>query len=470
MNILQINTCDEGGGAERIASDLNRIYQTKGYTANLMVGRKRTNNPGVIQFPVKLDLWQRLCFAAGHRLMKLAGSVRGAGWMSQRFFEIGQPKKTWATQHGHEDFEFPNSWHLLDLLTENPDIIHCHNLHGGYFDLRYLSQLSNKTPIIITLHDAWLLSGHCAHSFACERWKTGCGQCPDLKIPPGILKDATNYNWRLKERIYKTSCIYLATPCNWLMQKVKQSILAPSIIKSRIIPNGVDLSIFHPADMQSVRKELGISQNSTVILFVANGFRQNIWKDSQTLMSAIELVAERCVNHKILFIAVGENAHVEKIGKAEILFVPYQKDSAVVATYYQAADIYIHAAKADTFPTTILEALACGTPVVATSVGGIPEQVRSLHTSTIEDTGNRARWSMGNCILSEFPSYTVKEATGVLVPPGDAVAMAGAIEILMKDEALRKRLSANAAKDACQRFDFERCANDYLTWYQEIIG
>lgn len=87
------------------------------------------------------------------------------------------------------------------------------------------------------------------------------------------------------------------------------------------------------------------------------------------MRAAIALVAERCTGQKILFIAVGENAPPEQIGKAEILFVPYQKDSKVVAAYYQVADIYLHAAKADTFPTTILKALACGTPVVATSVG-----------------------------------------------------------------------------------------------------
>jgi glycosyltransferase involved in cell wall biosynthesis len=131
--------------------------------------------------------------------------------------------------------------------------------------------------------------------------------------------------------------------------------------------------------------------------------------------------------------------------------VPYQKDPKRVAQYYQAADLYLHAAHADTFPTTILEALACGTPVVATAVGGIPEQIKSLSA---------------NNATNGHPPH---EATGILVPPRDATAMAIAIEQLLADTSLLRQLGENAAVDARMRFGLEQQVDAYLNWYQEII-
>jgi glycosyltransferase involved in cell wall biosynthesis len=130
------------------------------------------------------------------------------------------------------------------------------------------------------------------------------------------------------------------------------------------------------AGNQAVRAALGIPQDSQVLLFTGNGIRRNMWKDYQTMRNAIALA----VNHQenLLFIALGEDAPAERIGQLEVRFVPYQQDTEIVARYYQAGDIYLHAARADTFPNTVLEALACGTPVVATAVGGIPEQVKGL--------------------------------------------------------------------------------------------
>jgi glycosyltransferase involved in cell wall biosynthesis len=119
--------------------------------------------------------------------------------------------------------------------------------------------------------------------------------------------------------------------------------------------------------------------------------------------------------------------------------VAYQRDSVVVADYYRAADVYLHATRADTFPNVILEALACGTPVVATSVGGIPEQIE-------------------------------EGVTGFLTPPGDARAMATRIEQLLSDDALRRRFAAAAIESARRHFGLDRQINDYLAWYQEIIA
>ena len=128
----------------------------------------------------------------------------------------------------------------------------------------------------------------------------------------------------------------------------------------------------------------------------------------------------------------------ERIGGVEIRFVPYQKNLKTVARFYPAADLYTHPARADTFPNTVLEALACGTPVVASAVGGIPEQV-------------------------------VEGQTGFLVPVGDAPAMAGRVLDLLADEELRVRMGRLAAGDAVRRFGLKSMVGEYLAFYDEIL-
>jgi glycosyltransferase involved in cell wall biosynthesis len=170
------------------------------------------------------------------------------------------------------------------------------------------------------------------------------------------------------------------------MDKVNQSMLKPGMIASKVIPNGVDLKIFQPADQAEARRELGLPPDAKILLFTANGIRRNIWKDYQTLQYALKEIAK--TGAKALCIALGETAPPERIGDVEIRFVPYQNDPNRIARYYQAADLYVHAARADTFPNTVLEALACGTPVVASAVGGIPEQVIEGRTGFLTQVGD----------------------------------------------------------------------------------
>ncbi len=176
------------------------------------------------------------------------------------------------------------------------------------------------------------------------------------------------------------------------------------------------------------------------------------------MRAAIVQVARRLHGQSMLFIALWEAGPSENIGQVEFRFVPYQKSPNVVALHYQAADVYVHAARTDTFPNTILEALACGTPVVATAVGGIPEQVKGAGIAN------------GKLRITDLNRYGPQEATGLLVPPGDVEGMADGIERLLTDEPLRRRLAENAAKDAGKRFDLEHQVEAYLEWYEEILS
>ena len=305
---------------------------------------------------------------------------------------------------------------------------------------------------MLTLHDAWLLSGHCSHSFECQRWTSGCGDCPDLNIYPPIRRDATADNWQRKRAIYAQSRLHIATPSQWLMDRVQQSMLAPAVVTRRVIPNGIDLDVFRPVHRNPVRDELGVPRDARVLLFVASGIRENAFKDYAMLRSAIARVAERLPDTELLLLGLGKTAEPERIGHAEIRFVPYEPEPERLVKYYQAADLYLHAARADTFPTTVLEALGCGLPVVATALGGIPEQVNALD------------------LYGAAEPNSMDDATGVLVEPGDASAMANAVLKLFGDPTLCSRLSTNAARDARRRFDLNDQCDAYLNWYREILA
>ena len=155
------------------------------------------------------------------------------------------------------------------------------------------------------------------------------------------------------------------------------------------------------------------------------------------MRGAITVVARKLKGAPLTFVALGEDAPADQVEGAEIRFYPFRSDITDVVRFYQAADVYLHGARIDTYPNAVLEALACGTPVVATAVGGIPEQI---------DEGR----------------------TGFLVPPADAPAMAARIAQALEPNT-NERLSVAAAEDARDRFSLDRQVDVYLNWYKEIL-
>ena len=295
---------------------------------------------------------RELASAGYNGLEPLHGKLPGAWHISRAAEKIAEPVRSLRTWRGHEDFQFPGTYRIVAASGGRPDVLHAHNLHGGYFDLRALPSFG--VPLVLTLHDAWLLSGHCAHSFDCDRWRTGCGHCPDLRIYPAIRRDATAYNFKRKRRIYRQTRLHLSTPCQWLMDKVEASMLAESLVQTKVIPYGVDLGIFKPGDQQEARAGLDLLGDVKILLFSAASIRKNDFKDYQTMRAAVQRVADQIESGRVIFLALGEDGPPEHINeRVEIRFVPFQSDLMTIADYYRAADIYIHAARADTFPNAV---------------------------------------------------------------------------------------------------------------------
>jgi glycosyltransferase involved in cell wall biosynthesis len=253
MSLLYLAPHDHKGGASRIAWYLHTNMQKRGINSHFIVGTKSRQDEAVIQLNHKPY--------RGNRLI----------WGPKRWLEL---------QLGIENNYFPGTAHIPGMLPKPPSLIHAHNLQGKYFDLRSLPALSNRFPFLLTLHDQWLFTGHCAFAMECGRWKTGCGKCPDLLRTPRVKRDATAYNWRKKSAILKQSKLYIATPSQWLMDEMQYSMLMPSVVVSRVINNGVDHDAFQPKDKNAVRRELGLPEDAFVLLYVvSNRMNVNLYKD-----------------------------------------------------------------------------------------------------------------------------------------------------------------------------------------------
>lgn len=448
MRILQVSSWQREGGAERVATNLHELFREAGHDARLVVGgfsgsdpERPIDAPGVVRMPngQMRNAWSRLLIGARNRIHGTCPIAAGIA------NTLAEPLRAWDRLRGYEEYRFPGTRRLLELDDDRPHVVHCHNLHGGFFDLRQLPALSSELPVFLTLHDHWLLGGHCSYPFECKRWETGCGNCPHLETYPSLRRDGTERNWQTKSDIYSRSRVRVAAPCEWLLERAKRSMLAPAIVDAKVIPYGVDLQTFCPVpDRDRVRTELGLPLDAHVLLYAANRLSTNQFKDFQTIRNAVPMIAsgQSEGRRKLVFVALGDSGEPQKIGDAECRFVPFVADPALVARYYQSADLFVHAAKADNFPNTILESLACGTPVVATDVGGIGEQIRDLDTD---------------------------HATGALVPAGDSIEMARVVTLLLSDPARRAALAQAAREEAESRFDLHRQRDAYLDWFAQAV-
>jgi glycosyltransferase involved in cell wall biosynthesis len=247
----------------------------------------------------------------------------------------------------------------------------------------------------------------------------------------------------------------VVSPSRWLAEIAERSILAQGASRILVIPNGIDQQTFRPGDKILSRHTLGIDRSKAVIVFAANGIRQNFYKDFPTIQKAISELSGALRGKTFEFIGVGDEGPDEVFPNGRITFVPHV-DRTRIVDYYRAADLYVHAARADNFPNTVLEALSCGTPVVATAVGGVGEQVRSLRDTPVT--------------APEYNAASLDEATGILVGPGQGTQLGQALCWLLENPAILERLGRNASSDAAIRFSLERQADDYIELYGEMMA
>ena len=396
MKVLEINTVCGTGSTGRICTDLADLLAARGDTCRVTHGRD----------PVP-EKYQQIAVRVGTNTdMKLHG-------VQTRLFDthgFGSRRATMA---------------FLDWVRSyDPDIIHLHNIHGYYLQVEllfdYLKQAGK--PVVWTLHDCWPFTGHCAYYTAagCGQWESGCRRCRNLRDYPacrGIARVDKNYT-RKKKAFTGLSNLTVVTPSQWLAGEVKKSFLKEYPV--RVIPNGIDLSVFKPTN-SDFRMRHGLT-NKTVLLGVAN-----VWDARKGLSDLIAL--SELLDQSYQIVVVGLTTAQVKSLPPTVLGLERTGSARELAEIYSAADIFVNPTHEDNFPTTNLEALACGTPVVTYHTGGSPESVTE------------------NC--------------GAVVPAGDVSAIAEAVRLT--------RWAKEACLEQAARYDKTRCFREYLSLYDEVM-
>jgi len=356
MNVLLINTVDCEGGAARVSYSLcKQLIKTK-HSVDYFVKVKKTNKDFVHLLPDDSFL---------AKVSDLLKSLTGKDLQSYL--------KSNAVKITANDIEWFKPKTLIKTKNyKQADLIHCHNLHGNYFPLSLLSKMSLDKPVIWTLHDMWAITPHCYHSFELNDIDNqGFYKCPNLNIYQALSWDNTKYLKTKKKQIYQKSNFHLVVPCNWLKQKIQKSVLSDKNIS--VIYNGIDINIFQKTNKAQAKKELGIGQNKKVIMFFAYGGKNNIWKGAEYIQSTIDHFHNQ---KNVLFLCIGGHIQDAKHNTSQIKYIPKITKPKTMAKYYSASDVFLFPSLAETFPLSMLEALACGTMTVSFNIGGIREIIK----------------------------------------------------------------------------------------------
>lgn len=267
---------------------------------------------------------------------------------------------------------------LKKIDSYAPSLIHLHNLHGSYINLPLLFRYIKKhnLPVVWTLHDCWSFTGHCPHfdMIGCDKWKTGCHDCPQYREYPRSFVDNSKYMYKLKKKWFTgIENMTIVTPSNWLAELVKESFLKDYPVK--VIHNGIDLSIFQPT--QSNFREKYAIGDKYIVLGVAFG-----WGKRKGLDVFVDL-AQRLDSEKYQIILVGTDDAVDKQLPDNIISIHRTQNQTELAEIYTAADVFANPTREDNYPTVNMESIACGTPVLTFKTGGSPEMLDATCGSVV---------------------------------------------------------------------------------------
>lgn len=278
---------------------------------------------------------------------------------------------------------------LINKINKiDPDIIHLHNLHLWTINIPLLFKYIKKHNIktVWTLHDCWSFTGHCPHfdMIGCEKWKTGCCNCPQYKYYPKSIFDNSKYMYRLKKKWFTgIKDMTIVTPSEWLAGLVKESYLKDYPVK--VINNGIDLNVFKPTE-SDFRKKYAL-ENKYIVLGVAFG-----WGRRKGLDVFIEL-EKRFDKEKYKIVLVGTDDNIDKLLPDNIISIHRTQNQTELVKIYSAADVFANPTREENYPTVNMEALACGTPVVTFNTGGSPEMLDETCGAAVAKDDNDAMYN-----------------------------------------------------------------------------
>ncbi|MCP3940414.1 MAG: glycosyltransferase [Desulfobacteraceae bacterium] len=355
MKIMQVNVVYPDGSTGNIVKDIHEQLQINGHNSLICYGRGLRHKQEQV-----FKLAPEFIMKAQSLRAKVTGYAYGGCYYTTR--------------------------NLIKILErEHPDVVHIHCINGYmvniYKLLNYLKE--NNFSTIITLHAEFMYTAGCGHALNCEKWKTGCGECPQRKNgrPASMVFDRSANEWKLMENSFENfNKLVITSVSEWLHNRAKQSPFFKDK-KMKIVMNGIDtLDIYNPKEFKELKEKLGL-KNEKIVLHVTANFDDPLKGGKYVLK-----IAERLKNKNVKILIVGSNNGKYKL-PSNVLILPKTKDRLELAKLYSMADITLLTSLRETFSMICAESLSCGTPVVGFKAGA-PEKIALKKYSKFVEHGN----------------------------------------------------------------------------------
>jgi len=401
MKLLLLNTSANTGSTGRIAEEIGLLAQQSGFDVRFAYGRQAVNSRlSLIKIGNKWD-------------------VRWHGVFSRMFDAHGFASKQ-ATKKL-----------IAELKKWKPDLVNIHNIHGYYINIELLFEYLKKEqiPVVWTFHDCWPFTGHCSYfdRYNCMKWQTGCHHCPNLNgYPESWFIDRSRANYLKKKSIFGgLKNLTIITPSQWLGKHVNKSFLKDYPVQ--VIHNGLDLTVFNETIDDKIFEKYQIS--GKYALGVAS-----TWDNRKGLNDFVSL--RNILSNEIQIVLVGLTAKQSAELPQGVMSIPRTENARELAVLYSGAQAFVNPTLVDNFPTTNIEALACGTPVITYNTGGSPE--------------------------------AVDEKTGIVVEKGNVVALKEAIENVLING--KEDYSNNCRHRAEELFNKNDRYSDYIALFSQLLS
>jgi glycosyltransferase involved in cell wall biosynthesis len=414
MRIVHLSTSDSGGGAFRAAFRLHTGLRRLGHDSKMLVMRKGSGDANVIAFRPRQDFvgrWQRKL--RNRRI-----------WRDYDKYRPTLPA-------GIEPFSDDRSEHAGEVVTQLPpcDVITLHWV-GGFIDFRHFLIECPAVPLVWRMADMGVFTGGCHYTQGCGKFTAHCGACPQLGSREEF--DLSRHVW-LRKRVAFGAAerLHVVGTSGWIAGEAKRSSLLGKFPVS-VIPNGLDIDEFAPRDKGFSRDLWNIPRDAKVVLFAAESVA-NVRKGFRHLTDALAGMADV---KNLLLVSVGG-------GKCDLpATLPHRalgkvNNDRMLSTIYSAADVFVIPSLQESFGQTVIESLACGTPVVAFASGGIPDMVRP-------------------------------GVTGWLAPTGDTDALREAIAAALSDDDNRAAIGAKCRAVAMAEYSLDVQARAYAALYEQL--
>jgi glycosyltransferase involved in cell wall biosynthesis len=350
-------------------------------------------------------------------------------WLTHRFrqYESTRPQ-------GLEPFSQARTLYGSRVAQSVPDA-DVYNLHWirGFIDPLPFFR-ATRQPVVWTLHDMNAFTGGCHYNVECRRFEETCGRCPQL----GSSKenDLSRTVWERKRDAYRqaldTGRLHIVAPSVWLAREARESALLSDALVE-VIPNGLDHTVFRPRETRGLRTALEIPQDHRIVLFVAQS-AQNHRKGFDLLADALSSLG---VEDVTLLSIGGEEPDLETT--LSHLHLGSIKSDLLLSVFYSLADLFVIPSRQDNLPNTVLESMACGTPVVGFDTGGIPDMVRPGET-------------------------------GWLAEVGDVRALHRSIETALSEDKIRNRLGRRCREVVENEYTLDVQAAYYRDLYEQLLN